>query len=58
MGSTADKWTVGLDDLRGLFQPWGFCNSVILFGDQLNDSSQPKTGELFSVSSLNKCEWR
>lgn len=25
-----DERTVGLDDLRGLFQPWGFYDSVIL----------------------------
>ena len=22
VGNTGDRWTVGLDDLRGLFQPW------------------------------------
>ena len=22
VGYTGDRWTVGLDDLRGLFQPW------------------------------------
>ena len=22
MGNIGDRWTVGLDDLRGLFQPW------------------------------------
>ena len=25
-----DRWMVGLDDLVGLFQPWCFCDSVIL----------------------------
>ena len=27
VGNTGDRWTVGLDDLRGLFQPW-FCDST------------------------------
>ena len=27
VGSIDDRWRVGLDDLRGLFQPW-FCDSV------------------------------
>jgi len=22
VGNTGDMWTVGLDDLKGLFQPW------------------------------------
>ena len=25
-----NRWTVGLDDLRGLFQPWWFYGSMIL----------------------------
>ena len=25
-----DRWTVGLDDLAGLFQPWWFCGSLIV----------------------------
>jgi len=27
------RWTVGLDDLRGLFQPWWFCDSMEGCGD-------------------------
>ena len=29
--SIVDRWTVGLDDLRGLYQPWWFYDSMILF---------------------------
>ena len=29
VGIIADKWMVGLDDLRGLFQPWRFYDSMI-----------------------------
>ena len=28
-GDIGDRWTVGLDDLRGLFQPWWFYDSMI-----------------------------
>ena len=27
VGNIGDRWTVGLDDLRVLFQPWWFCDS-------------------------------
>ena len=30
VGDAGDRWTVGLDDLRGLFQLWWFCDSMIL----------------------------
>ena len=30
VGNTGDGWTVGLDDLRGLFQPWGVYDSMTL----------------------------
>ena len=31
VGNTGGSWMVGLDDLRGVFQPWGFCDPLILF---------------------------
>jgi len=27
VGNIGDRWTAGLDDLTGLFQPWRFYNS-------------------------------
>ena len=27
-GNIGDRWTVGLDDLGGLFQPWWFYDSI------------------------------
>ena len=32
VGSTGDRWAVGLDGLQGLFQPWRF---IILYGEVL-----------------------
>jgi len=29
VGNTGGRWTVGLDDLGGLFQPWSFHDSTI-----------------------------
>ena len=31
MGNTGDRWTVGLDDLGGLFQPCGLYDSKLLW---------------------------
>jgi len=28
--SIVDRWTVGLDDLRGLYQPWWFYDSILI----------------------------
>ena len=30
VGNTGDRWTVGWDDIRGLFQPWWFYDSISL----------------------------
>jgi len=30
VGIIGDRWMVGLDDLRGLFQPWWFYDSMNL----------------------------
>ena len=27
-GNTDGRWTVGVEDLGGLFQPWWFCDSI------------------------------
>jgi len=29
MEDIGDRWTVGLDDLRGIFQSWQFCDSMV-----------------------------
>jgi len=29
VGNIGDRWTVGLDDLKLLFQPWWFYNSIL-----------------------------
>ena len=30
-GNIGGRWMIGLDDLRGLFQPWCFCDSISIF---------------------------
>jgi len=31
-GNVGSRWLVGLDDLRGLFQPYWFCDSECIIG--------------------------
>jgi len=42
VGSIGGRWTVGLDDLGGLFQPWCFCDTSVTRGSAFVTAVQKK----------------